>query len=68
MNDCITIAHRLASFCVTEDPQILPCTDGSRMFRTKGDIVSDIEYVCPECGCEVHLHAYETVYLRDIPY
>lgn len=67
MNDCITIAHRLPSFCVTEDPQIRLCTDGSRMFRTKGDIVSDIENICPECGCEMHLHAYETVYLRDIP-
>lgn len=38
MNDCITIAHRLPSFCVTEDPQIRLCTDGSRMFRTKGVI------------------------------
>ncbi len=35
--------------------------------RTKGDVTSPVADVCEAYGSSMHLHAYETVYIRDIP-
>ena len=67
MHDCITVAHKLPHFDVTADPEFLPCTDGSFMLRTAGDVTVPIDPACPACASAMRLHAYETVCIRDIP-
>lgn len=67
MHDYITIAHKLPYFDVTEDPEFLPCTDGTVLLRTKGEVTAPTPDKCPGCGESMHLHAYETVRIRDIP-
>jgi len=67
MHEFITLRHQIPHFDVTSDTKFVESTQGAVMVKTCGRLDINRPLTCPDCGAVLHSHAYEKVFLRDLP-
>lgn len=67
MHEHITIAHDLPQFDVTNPSEMLPCTNGGVIVRTKGEAPWKEGRVCTCCARRMHVHDIQSAMLRHLP-
>ena len=66
MNDTITIAHQLTSFCVTEEPKRVKTRNGI-ITVTTGEVQTEIPRICPVCHSQMYIHQKHHIHLQHLP-
>ena len=66
MNDTITIAHQLTSFCVTEEPKKVHTRNGI-ITVTTGEVTTEVPRICPVCQSQMYVHQKHHINLQHVP-